>query len=84
MMETKMKPVDKKKNPGLAKLPKKVRNNMGYMKNGGKATKSVRMASGGDGKTAAGINNKLIALQEGRLSPAQALKFIMGKMGKAK
>jgi len=80
-----MKPVDKKKNPGLAKLPKKVRNNMGYMKDGGKATKKpVRMASGGDGKTAAGISNRLIAIQEGRLSPAQALKFIMGKMGKAK
>ena len=31
-----LKPVDKKKNPGLAKLPKKVRNKMGYMKNGGK------------------------------------------------
>tara|TARA_R100001480_G_C4700726_1_gene177484 strand:+ start:350 stop:694 length:345 start_codon:yes stop_codon:yes gene_type:complete len=30
-----LKPVDKKKNPGLAKLPKKVRNKMGYMKNGG-------------------------------------------------
>ena len=46
-----MKPVDKKKNPGLAKLPKKVRNKMGYMKNGGKATKKpVRMASGGESK----------------------------------
>ena len=30
-----MKPVDKKKNPGLAKLPKAVRNKMGYMKKGG-------------------------------------------------
>ena len=28
-------PVDKKKNPGLAKLPKHVRNKMGYMKKGG-------------------------------------------------
>ena len=33
---TGLKPVDKKKNPGLAKLPTKVRNKMGYMKNGGK------------------------------------------------
>ena len=32
-----LKPVDKKKNPGLAKLPTKVRNNMGYMKSGGRA-----------------------------------------------
>ena len=28
--------VKKKKNPGLAKLPKKVRNKMGFMKRGGK------------------------------------------------
>ena len=32
-----MKPVDKKKNPGLSKLPKAVRNKMGYMKKGGMA-----------------------------------------------
>ena len=31
-----MKPVDKNKNPGLAKLPTKVRNKMGFMKKGGK------------------------------------------------
>ena len=30
-----LKPVDKKKNPGLAKLPTQVRNKMGYMKDGG-------------------------------------------------
>ena len=30
-----MKEVDKKKNPGLAKLPTKVRNKMGYKKRGG-------------------------------------------------
>jgi hypothetical protein len=30
-----MKKVDAMKNPGLAKLPKKVRNNMGFMRNGG-------------------------------------------------
>tara|TARA_R100000654_G_scaffold21617_1_gene43579 strand:+ start:102 stop:668 length:567 start_codon:yes stop_codon:yes gene_type:complete len=29
-----LKPVDKKKNPGLAKLPEKVRNKMGYAKKG--------------------------------------------------
>jgi hypothetical protein len=29
------KPVDKKKNPGLAKLPTEVRNKMGFMKKGG-------------------------------------------------
>jgi len=32
-----LKPVDKKKNPGLSKLPTKVRNKMGYMKKGGRA-----------------------------------------------
>ena len=31
-----LKPVDKKKNPGLAKLPTAVRNKMGFMKRGGK------------------------------------------------
>jgi len=31
-----LKPVDKNKNPGLAKLPTKVRNKMGFMKKGGK------------------------------------------------
>ena len=35
MMNKSLKPVDKKKNPGLAKLPTKVRNKMGYMKDGG-------------------------------------------------
>ena len=30
------KKVDAKKNPGLAKLPKNVRNKMGYIKRGGK------------------------------------------------
>ncbi len=38
-----LKKVDKKKNPGLAKLPEKVRNKMGYMKNGGR----VKKATGG-------------------------------------
>ena len=31
-----LKSVDKNKNPGLAKLPTKVRNKMGFMKKGGK------------------------------------------------
>ena len=34
-----MKKVDKKKNPGLTKLPKSVRNKMGFMKKGGKVKK---------------------------------------------
>ena len=43
-----LKPVDKKKNPGLAKLPPKVRNKMGYMKEGGEAKKFPDLS--GDGK----------------------------------
>ena len=31
-----LKKVDAKKNPGLSKLPTKVRNKMGFMKRGGK------------------------------------------------
>ena len=37
-----MKPVDMKKNPGMAKLPTEVRNKMGYMKKGGMAHKDVK------------------------------------------
>ena len=31
-----LKPVDKKKNPGLSKLPTPVRNKMGFLKKGGR------------------------------------------------
>ena len=48
MMNKSLKPVDKKKNPGLAKLPKGVRNKMGFMKNGGEAKKFPDLS--GDGK----------------------------------
>jgi hypothetical protein len=34
-----LKPIDKNKNPGLAKLPTGVRNKMGYMKKGGAVKK---------------------------------------------
>ena len=49
-----LKPVDKKKNPGLAKLPKEVRNKMGFMKNGGlaAATKKLRAQGMKDGGSA--------------------------------
>lgn len=39
-----LKPVDKQKNPGLAKLPTEVRNKMGFMKKGGMANKTVMAA----------------------------------------
>jgi hypothetical protein len=38
-----MKPVDKTKNPGLAKLPTAVRNKMGYMKKGGRVKPKMKM-----------------------------------------
>jgi hypothetical protein len=38
-----MKPVDMKKNPGVAKLPTPVRNKMGFMKDGGAAHSDVKM-----------------------------------------
>jgi len=45
-----LKPVDKEKNPGLSKLPTKVRNKMGFMKKGGRA----KMKSGGLAKRGKG------------------------------
>ena len=36
-----LKPVDKSKNPGLAKLPTKVRNKMGFMQDGGMVKKGA-------------------------------------------
>ena len=41
MMKKNLKPVDKEKNPGLAKLPTEVRNKMGYMKDGGSVTDKI-------------------------------------------
>lgn len=40
-----MKPVDAKKNPGLAKLPSAIRNKMGYMKKGGLTQHPVKNGS---------------------------------------
>ena len=51
-----LKKVDAEKNPGLAKLPTKVRNKMGFMKRGGRAMKrgggimKKRMKRGGKAK----------------------------------
>ena len=44
-----MKPVDKSKNPGLAKLPTKVRNKMGYMKKGGRVGEMMYSRGYGEG-----------------------------------
>mgnify|MGYP003632341277 CR=1 FL=1 len=40
-----MKPIDAKKNPGLAKLPTSIRNKMGYMKKGGLTQHPVKNGS---------------------------------------
>ena len=48
----KMKPVDREKNPGLAKLPKEVRNRMGFMKKGGDVKKAVTEGMKKAGKAA--------------------------------
>lgn len=42
-----LKAVDAEKNPGLAKLPEDVRNDMGYMKKGGKVKKGYHMMPDG-------------------------------------
>ena len=42
-----LKSVNKEKNPGLAKLPTKVRNKMGYMKKGGRVGMGKAMRGGG-------------------------------------
>ena len=57
-----MKPVDMKKNPGVAKLPTAVRNKMGFMNTGG-------MAEGGklDMKQDKSMMQKAVNKHEGRL-----------------
>ena len=50
-MKKNLKPVDKKKSPGLSKLPKPVRNKMGYMKDGG----VVRGTARGGGAATKGL-----------------------------
>ena len=63
-----MKPVDMKKNPGVAKLPTAVRNKMGFMKKGG-------MAEGGksDIKQDKGMMQKAVNKHEGRLHKGQPM-----------
>ena len=54
-----MKPVDMKKNPGVAKLPTAVRNKMGFMKEGGMAKADVKQDKG--------MMQKAVNKHEGRL-----------------
>jgi len=63
-----MKPVDMKKNPGVAKLPTAVRNKMGFMSKGG-------MAEGGksDMKQDKGMMQKAVNKHEGRLHKGEPM-----------
>lgn len=55
-----LKPVDRSKNPGLAKLPTEVRNKMGFQKSGGKTKKAKGGASlKPKAPTAANVSKKL-------------------------
>ena len=75
-----MKPVDMKKNPGVAKLPTAVRNKMGFMKKGG-------MAEGGksDMKQDKGMMQKAVNKHEGRLHKGATMtKLASGGMAPSK
>jgi|TARA_R100000808_G_scaffold349_1_gene1972 hypothetical protein len=70
-----MKEVDKKKNPGLAKLPTKVRNKMGYKKKGGKVV--AKKKGGAIKKMGGGMmkDDKMMGYMKGGLrAAAQKLK----------
>ena len=77
-----MKPVDMKKNPGVAKLPTAVRNKMGFMKEGGMAHKDVKMDKG--------MMQKAVNKHEGRLHKGATMTKLAGggmaasKMGAVK
>jgi hypothetical protein len=75
-----MKPVDMKKNPGVAKLPTAVRNKMGFMNKGG-------MAEGGksDIKQDKGMMQKAVNKHEGRLHKGEPMtKLNKGGMAASK
>ena len=65
-----MKEVDKKKNPGLAKLPTKVRNKMGYKKKGGKVV--AKKKGGAVKKMGGGMmkDDKMMGYMKGGLKAA--------------
>ena len=70
-----LKPVDKEKNPGLAKLPTAVRNKMGYMKDGGSA-KWIQSAIKKPGSL-----RKSLGVKEGQKIPAKKLSAAAKKPG---
>jgi len=77
-----LKPVDKKKNPGLAKLPEKVRNKMGYAKKG----KMMKAKSGNMAKIDKVVKglNKASKLHQSQAKTLKTIKANSGKMMKDK
>ena len=71
-----LKPVDKEKKPGLAKLPEEVRNKMGYMKKGG-STKWIQEAI-----KKPGALRKELGVKEGKTIPEKKLASAAKKPGK--
>jgi len=72
-----MKPVDMKKNPGVAKLPTAVRNKMGFMKEGGMAKADMKQDKG--------MMQKAVNKHEGRLHKGQPkTKLASGGMAPSK
>jgi hypothetical protein len=67
-----MKPTDMKKNPGMAKLPKAVRNKMGFMKEGGAAhsdaKKDMPMMKKVAAKAVKGHEKKLHGMKAGGMA----------------
>ena len=73
-----LKPVDAEKNPGLAKLPEDVRNNMGYAKKGGAVKKNwIQSAIKKPGAIRASMGVK-----KGEKIPAKKLAAAAKKPGK--
>ena len=72
-----LKPVDKEKNPGLAKLPEKVRNKMGYAKKG-------KMAKANKGMSVKGDNPRDIRKVEDKIGASRSSKREKGRMKKAR
>jgi len=67
-----MKPVDMKKNPGVAKLPTAVRNKMGFMKKGGMAS-DAKEDMKADLKQDKSMMQKAVNKHEGRLHKGQPM-----------
>ena len=83
-----MKPVDMKKNPGVAKLPTAVRNKMGFMKEGGKAhsdiAKDKPMMKKVAAKAVKGHEKKLHGMAKGGLAAGHKAADGIASKGKTK